>query len=191
MYDRTAEADGSTGFWVMMLRSYLERFRICKNKERKLLRRKQMIEEYKKAPIKSTVLTGMPGGGGDRDSLPVSILVDIENIEERIDAQMADSLSTLDTIMNIIDQLPEKSDEREVIERKYIDLQSENGIVRDLHISRSKLYRDVKKGLGQLIEYGWVMDVLERYRSEVEAGTVTMPVPIEEFEEEMEDEEDG
>lgn len=125
-----------------------------------------MIEEYKAAGMKSRQSDGGTGGSGsEKSDVPLSFTIDLESIEERVKAQYARTAQALRRITDILSELPDDSYERYVLERKYIDLQSEVKICRELAISRSTLYDYANRGLDQLLEIGWIRKLVDEERA--------------------------
>lgn len=126
-----------------------------------------MIEEYKAAGLKSRQSDGGSGSGSgnEKSDTPLSFTIDLETIEERVEAQSVWTAQVLRKITDILSELPEDSCERDVLERKYIDLQGEVKICRELAISRSTLYDYANRGLDQLLAIGWIRQLVEEERA--------------------------
>ena len=84
------------------MRDYLRQYKRCKNKEAVLRERIARIKEYKKDPLKSSELTGMPRGGGISPGA-ASLTLEIDSLMERVEEQVAASVAVLENVMDVLD----------------------------------------------------------------------------------------
>lgn len=150
-----------------LLRDYLRQYKRCKNKEAVLRERIARISEYKNDPLKSVDITGMPRGGGISPGA-ASLTLEIDSLMERVEEQVAASVAVLENVMDVLEFLPEHSMERDILERKYIDLKSEGAIEKALAISRSTLNYYAAAGLDKLLTYDKVRAILATYEDYME-----------------------
>lgn len=149
-----------------LLNRYLFQYRDCITKKKSLERRKDEIRrEF--SPLKSPNLDGMPRGSASGDGVAVSLLIRLDEIDEKIVEQMNRASKLLSDIMNIIDLLPESTPEenlsKAIIENRYIDRMGWDRVCRENHSSRSKTSRYWKKGLYALLEFKKVKKILHDY----------------------------
>ena len=77
-------------------------------------------------------------------------------------------MAVLENVMDVLEFLPEHSMERDILERKYIDLKSEGAIEKALAISRSTLNYYAAAGLDKLLTYDKVRAILASYEDYME-----------------------
>ena len=103
-----------------VLNRYLFQYRDCIAKKKMLERRKEEIRaEF--SPLKSPRLDGMPRGGSFQDTPVAALMYRLDEIDEKIEAQMSRASKILTDIMNIIDLLPETTPE-EILSRVPADV---------------------------------------------------------------------
>lgn len=152
-----------------VLNRYLFQYRDCIAKKKMLERRKEEIRaEF--SPLKSPRLDGMPRGGSFQDTPVAALMYRLDEIDEKIEAQMSRASKILTDIMNIIDLLPETTPEeilsKAIIENRYIDRFGWERVCRENHCSRSKINRHWKRGLYALLDFKKVKKILEDYYKE-------------------------
>ena len=160
------EFDGRLSKEAEDLNRYLCQYGECMMKKKTLERRRETIQvEF--SPIKSPQLTGMPHSGSYMDTPVAALMYRLDEIDEKINDQIAKSTKLLADIMNIIDLLPETSrDEiitKAIIENRYIDRMGWDKIERENHCSRSMVFRYWKRGLYNLLEFKKVGKILKEY----------------------------
>ena len=84
-------------------------------------------------------------------------------IEARIKDQKAQAEVDLLRIMDILEYLDQNSDERTVLELRYIDMKSWGEIGRVMHLSRSSCFNYRDKGLETLLTFKRVVKIIEEY----------------------------
>lgn len=152
------------------LNRYLYQYRDCISKKKMLERRKEEIRaEF--SPLKSPRLDGMPRGGSFTETPVAALMFRLDEIDEKITAQMSRASKILTDIMNIIDLLPETSSEeilvKAIMENRYIDRFNAKRVCRENHCSRSKATRYWKKGLYCLLDFKRVKKTLADFVREV------------------------
>ena len=112
----------------------------------------------------------MPRGGSFQDTPVAALMYRLDEIDEKIEAQMSRASKILTDIMNIIDLLPETTPEeilsKAIIENRYIDRFGWERVCRENHCSRSKINRHWKRGLYALLDFKKVKKILEDYYKE-------------------------
>lgn len=153
-----------------LLNRYLFRYWDCITRKKSLERRREAIRRDF-SPLKSPNLDGMPRGSSSGDGVAVSLLIRIDEIDEKISEQVHRASKLLSDIMNIIDLLPEDAPEeilsKTIIENRYIDRMGWERVCRENHCSRSTTRRHWKKGLYSLLEFKKVKAILADYSREI------------------------
>jgi hypothetical protein len=148
-----------------IFRRFLKRFRVCKNKEQNLQARLNGLMDYN--TYSGQKLSGMPSSG-KKSNTPLEFQVELEDLRARICIQNERSVEVYLSVADVFRYLDQDSDIREVLERKYIDCQSEFRICRDMNISRSTLYRYASRGLDDLLTYDKIRITLAEYAKQLE-----------------------
>lgn len=89
--------------------------------------------------------------------------------ETRIQGQKEAAEKALLKVMDILDFLEPNNDERMVLELRYIDNKSWEGVARAACMSRSVCFEKHKAGLEKLLTYKRVKAVLKKYKEESRA----------------------
>ncbi|MDD3251778.1 MAG: hypothetical protein PHV18_04365 [Lachnospiraceae bacterium] len=84
--------------------------------------------------------------------------------ETRIEEQRKESEKALLLVMDIFDFLDMNSDERMVLELRYIDNREWNDISKEAHMSRSVCFCKKEAGLKKLLAFDGVKIILHRYQ---------------------------
>lgn len=148
-----------------LLDRYLSQYRHCINKKKSLEHRRKEIEREFNAPLSSVNMDGMPRGSSVGVGC-AALSYRLDEINTRIEAQLATATKILTDTMSIIDFLPENSKERFVVEYRYIDRYSWERISREAYISRSSAIRYWKNGLQFLLKFKKVRQVLREFADE-------------------------
>ena len=154
---------------MLLLKSYLKRYERCKKNEKSLIERVKKIRAYKDFPLK---VSGDENTGGGRSSKisnqPLSIILEIESLEERLRKQYKNSIKTMESVLDIISYLPEESSERNIFEMLYIDVKSVYEIADEIHYSRATIFRKQKIGLIYLLKFRKIRKLLKEYAEKIE-----------------------
>lgn len=146
-----------------LLDRYLSQYKYCIGKKKSLeSRRAEIVKEFD-SPLGAVRMDGMPRGSSSGVGC-AAISFRLDEIDTRIREQMETSAKVLTDIMNVIDFLPENSQERSVIENKYIDRYNWDRVCRENHISRTPAIKSWRKGLYMLLEFKKVRQILKEYR---------------------------
>lgn len=150
-----------------LLRRYLDRYRNM------LLRRTHLIvklndikEDFNTSAFHAISQNG-GGGGGGRSTVPIYIL-QVGEIEERIQEQIENAAEALEEIEYIIDLLPEGSIEQSVLSMKYVSRMNELDICDMIPCSRMSYYRFTRRGIERLLEMENVRSIIADYRKKIE-----------------------
>lgn len=125
-------------------------------------RRKKIIYEMNN-PYVSSDISGLPKSNNICTGAAGYIYRQAE-IEERIDDQINTANDILINIMDILALLPLDSDERSVLELKYIDGYSDKEIIKIKYYgNRSTLSYHLTRGLDKLLQVDTVQQVISDY----------------------------
>lgn len=87
----------------------------------------------------------------------------LEDIDQSLDAQTTATAQAVKNILEIIDYLPHHGQERDIIERRYIDGMSWANISRRLYISRSAAALWEQRGVDTLLSFARVRQLIDQY----------------------------
>ena len=91
----------------------------------------------------------------------------IVEIDERIARQKVQLSTLLSEILDVFDYLPLESDERAVLELRYIQDKREKFICKTRYISRSKYYALCDSAIKKLLKYQRINNILKKYSEEL------------------------
>lgn len=154
-----------------LLRRYLDRYRHIINRIRLLKFELSDVEtDFNTSPFHGAVNDGM-SHGTSLPSIPTYI-VKTAQLKEQIYERQVDAVEKRNEVVAIINMLPEiTSDQKlikDIIEAKYIGLQSEDSICYDIfHISQRTYYRKVDEGINYLISLPDVIRAVDRFAIEI------------------------
>lgn len=155
---------------ALLLNKYLGQYRRCIDRKKCLERRRNEIIREFEYPLRAVSYNGTHSSGVNPGCAALAYRLD--EIDCRINEQMSKSVKVLAEIMDIIEFLPENSDERSIIEHKYIDRMSWERICAVEHISRTPATRHWRKGLYQLLEFKKVKQILKEYAKTLDGDFV-------------------
>lgn len=95
---------------------------------------------------------------------PVDFYIHCEEIEERINKERKAAASAMIKIIDILSFLPPDSQEKNILECKYLDDYSWPQIVEELAMSKSRCIDYWNAGLDELLEFKKVQSILDEYR---------------------------
>lgn len=150
-----------------LLKQYLNRYNKAKNRIKELeALQKQLRRDAgcPKSPSDSTspkVQSNSISGGAAEFALR------IVEIDERIARQKVQLSTLLSEILDVFDYLPLESDERAVLELKYIQDKREKFICKTRYISRSKYYALCDSAIKKLLKYQRINNILKKYSEEL------------------------
>lgn len=150
-----------------LLKQYLNRYNKAKNRIKELeALQKQLRRDAgcPKSPSDSTspkVQSNSISGGAAEFALR------IVEIDERIARQKVQLSTLLSEILDVFDYLPLESDERAVLELRYIQDKREKYICKTRYISRSKYYALCDSAIKKLLKYQRINNILKKYSEEL------------------------
>ena len=150
-----------------LLKQYLNRYNKAKNRIKELeALQKQLRRDAgcPKSPSDSTspkVQSNSISGGAAEFALR------IVEIDERIARQKVQLSTLLSEILDVFDYLPLESDERAVLELRYIQDKREKFICKTRYISRSKYYALCDSAIKKLLKYQRINNNLKKYSEEL------------------------
>ena len=150
-----------------LLKQYLNRYNKAKNRIKELeALQKQLRRDAgcPKSPSDSTspkVQSNSISGGAAEFALR------IVEIDERIARQKVQLSTLLSEILDVFDYLPLESDERAVLELRYIRDKREKFICKTRYISRSKYYALCDSAIKKLLKYQRINNIMKKYSEEL------------------------
>ena len=154
-----------------LLNMYLNRYNKAKNRIATLKETEKAIREDMKTPYQSSYSKDIKVQScPSADSMPC-FLIRLEEINERIREQQMHSARVVVEIMNVLDFLPGESDERNILEMKYIQKKSDKAIYASMYISKSQFYKLRNRAFDALLRFAKVNDILNQYEKELDNAT--------------------
>ena len=111
------------------VKRYLQQYHAAKQKKRILEERRRTLSAELRGPSAKPV---HPDGAG-------TLVFQIADVEERIEAQQSKMAKAVQNVMDLIDLLPIGSMERTVVEMRHIDSRKWERIASEVHMSRSRV----------------------------------------------------
>lgn len=130
-------------------------------------RRKAQLEERlttlrsEYGSTKSPSYDGMPHGSGQSEGA-AGILLKISDVEEQIREQKKREESAICQVMEIIELLPEQSEEREICELRYLDGKQWGRISREVNFSISQCHRLHRAAITDLLNFAYVQEIVKK-----------------------------
>lgn len=141
---------------------YLERYGVCLRCKKTLeARRLNIIREFD-SPLSAVNYDGMPRSNQISVG-SASLALKLDDIDSRIIEQKNKAAKVLLDIMAIIEFLEEGTQEREVLEHRYIDCASWNKTCREMHLTRTPANDYWRKALDKLLTFKKVQQVIRDY----------------------------
>lgn len=146
-----------------MLRNYLIRYRKAENKTEELRCRRNRLIEDMKHPLGTQNMSGLPSNN-EPGTGAASYIFRQSELEERIYAQEREAKKIMLQVMDIMDFLPVESENRSVLELKYIDGYSDKDIIKiKFYAHRSTLSYHLAAGLDELLQYAKVQKIIKEF----------------------------
>ena len=146
-----------------MLRNYLKRYRKAENNVEILRRRRNNLIEDMKYPLGTQNISSLPNNN-EPGAGAASYIFRQSELEERIYAQECEAKKIMLQIMDIMDFLPAESENRSVLELKYIDGHSDKDIIKiKFYSNRSTLSYHLANGLDELLQFAKVQKIIEEF----------------------------
>ena len=148
------------------LRAFLNQYKVCRLRKRQLEERIKQIKEDMEKPISSIEYTSIQKNNNTISSGAAAYTYMLDNIETRINEQINEALNVLIKITDVIGYLSSDSEERMLLELRYIDCKSIAKICNELHLTRSPIYQKEKNAFNMLLGYERVRVILARYKAD-------------------------
>lgn len=146
-----------------MLREYLKRYRKAENKVEELRNRRDRLIEDMKHPLGTLNMSGLPSNN-EPGTGAASYIYRQSELEERIYAQEREAKKIMLQVMDIMDFLPVESENRSVLELKYLDGYKDNAIVKArFYSNRSTVSYHLANGLDELLNFAKVQKIIDEF----------------------------
>ena len=142
-----------------VLRHYIAGYRVARLRLDRLKARHDALKEDMAAPLKGTKYDSMPTSGGVSDGA-ASIIYRIADIEDRIKEQCKLMSVQCMRVMDMLEYLDDDSQQRLVLELRYIDGMNWYDISENLCISRSSCHRAERQALDALLGFDRVREII-------------------------------
>ena len=151
-----------------LLKNYLNRYNKTKNRIRELEKTHNTILTDSQFPQYSTGYKEFPRvqSSGISEGA-ASFSLKLSEIEDRIAEQKNQLSNLIIEILDILNYLPPDSEERSLLELKYIQNKRCEDICAALYISRSKYFYLLDKTLNSLLVFKKVNVILEQYQNDM------------------------
>ena len=121
------------------VKRYLQQYHAAKQKKRILEERRRTLSAELRGPSTAPAFRAMPSAKPVHPDGAGTLVFQIADVEERIEAQQAEMARTVQNVMDLIDLLPIGSMERTVVEMRHIDSRKWERIASEVHMSRSRV----------------------------------------------------
>ena len=166
---REAEANKNKQILKWILSGYYR----AEKKKRYLEQRLRRIADERDAPIGGKGYSPLPRHSGKISDGAASIIIRLSEIEEKIYRQKETIDKSLNTVMDIIDYLPEDDLEcgleREIMELHHVDFMKWKDISKAIPMSRSQVNRRYNAGLDKLLTFKRIQKIIEESEDEYDA----------------------
>ena len=150
------------------LKQYLEQY--DKKRRRKKILQKR-LENFREEMLGTKGISYSPMLKSKTNRIinePAEFCVKQEEIEERIERERKLASAAMLKVMDMLAFLPEDSDEKNILEMKYMDSMSWQEIAEVQSMSRSRCIDYWNIGLEKLLGFKKVRVIIEEYRKEME-----------------------
>ena len=149
-----------------LLKQYLNRYSKAKNRIRELEAMQKQLRADAECPRSpSDNSPKIQKNSVSRGAAEFALR--IVEIDERISNQKKQLSTLLSEILDVFDYLPLESDERAVLELRYIQGRREKFICKTRYISRSKYYSLCDNAIKTLLKYQRISEILKKYSEEL------------------------
>lgn len=121
------------------VKRYLQQYHAAKQKKRILEERRRTLSAELRGPSTAPAFRAMPSAKPVHPDGAGTLVFQIADVEERIEAQQAEMAKAVQNVMDLIDLLPIGSMERTVVEMRHIDSRKWERIASEVHMSRSRV----------------------------------------------------
>ena len=121
------------------VKRYLQQYHAAKQKKRILEERRRTLSAELRGPSTAPAFRAMPSAKPVHPDGAGTLVFQIADVEERIEAQQAEMARAVQNVMDLIDLLPIGSMERTVVEMRHVDSRKWERIASEVHMSRSRV----------------------------------------------------
>ena len=121
------------------VKRYLQQYHAAKQKKRILEERRRTLSEELRGPSTAPAFRAMPSAKPVHPDGAGTLVFQIADVEERIEAQQSEMAKAVQNVMDLIDLLPIGSMERTVVEMRHVDSRKWERIASEVHMSRSRV----------------------------------------------------
>lgn len=121
------------------VKRYLQQYHAAKQKKRILEERRRTLSAELRGPSTAPAFRAMPSAKPVHPDGAGTLVFQIADVEERIEAQQSEMAKAVQNVMDLIDLLPIGSMERAVVEMRHIDSRKWERIASEVHMSRSRV----------------------------------------------------
>lgn len=150
-----------------ILKQYLSQY--YKKRQRKKILQKRLAN-FRMEMLGSKALNYSPVPRSKTNKItdePAELCIKQEEIEERIEKERKMASSAMLKVMDMIGFLPENSDEKNILELRYVDNMSWTEIAKTQSMSKSRCIDYWNMGLEKLLEFKKVRVTLRNYEKEL------------------------
>ena len=121
------------------VKRYLQQHHAAKQKKRILEERRRTLSAELRGPSTAPAFRAMPSAKPVHPDGAGTLVFQIADVEERIEAQQSEMAKAVQNVMDLIDLLPIGSMERTVVEMRHVDSRKWERIASEVHMSRSRV----------------------------------------------------
>ena len=146
-----------------ILKFVLEQIYRAKRRKSQLDRRLENLKcDMRSAP-------GAQGRGrrttGDHGDGTANLVMKQSSIKDRIEKQKYNVSISIEKTMDLLELLPETSLEREIMERRHLDMEDWKDIADGIYMSRSQCNKRYNAALNYLLQQDGVLDIVDENRA--------------------------
>lgn len=146
-----------------LLKKYLSQYTRKKTRKKTLEKRLKTFDEEMIGP-KSMNLSPMPRSvTNNTTNEPLDFVTRKEEIKERIEQQRKEAQSLMLKVLDVLDFLIQDSNERNILEYRYIDCMQWSEVSKEYFMSRSQCIEYGNAGLDKLIEFEKIRKILDEF----------------------------
>ena len=135
------------------VKRYLQQYHAAKQKKRILEERRRTLSADLRGPSAAPAYRATPSAKPVHPDGAGTLVFQIADVEERIEAQQAEMAKAVQNVMDLIDLLPVGSTERTVVEMRHIDCRPWDQIAREVYMSRSAVFNYYNAALDMLAKH--------------------------------------
>ena len=121
------------------VKRYLQQYHAAKQKKRILEERRRTLSAELRGPSTAPAFRAMSSAKPVHPDGAGTLVFQIADGEERIEAQQSEMAKAVQNVMDLIDLLPIGSMERTVVEMRHVDSRKWERIASEVHMSRSRV----------------------------------------------------